>query len=147
MGNCFPQLWHQWVPEEPDPSHQSIIFSGSKTMGCCPVQWMGHRARERLNYNSCWVKVTFIIVALTPDNYKSKRVVAPIIIKTGLQLLTHQPLQTNNTTTQQWLCSTTRPMHPAPMLGVLALPGWRRPPAPPSPTERSTRRPKRYGYY
>ena len=63
-------------------------FSGSETMGCCPVQWMGHRARERLNYNSCWVKVTFIIVALTPDNYKSKQVVAPIIIKTGLQLLT-----------------------------------------------------------
>ena len=87
MGNCFPQLWHQWVPEEPDPSHQSIIFSGSETMGCCPVQWMGRRARERLNYNSCWVKVTFIIVALTPDNYKSSGVVAPIIIKTGLQLL------------------------------------------------------------
>ena len=88
MGNCLrTQLWHQWVPEEPDPSHQSIIFSESETMGCCPVQWMGHRARERLNYNSCWVKVTFIIVALTPDNYKSKLVVAPIIIKTGLQLL------------------------------------------------------------
>ena len=30
VGNCFPQLWHQWVPEEPDPSHQSIIFLGPK---------------------------------------------------------------------------------------------------------------------